>query len=183
MGYTCRCGAVYADSDVAKFMQHVQKCSGVGERAQPTPRGGKGGAVRSATASTSRGSVGKDWGSQPSTSAGKGPQVLTSQGSGQQDPDIVRINRTSGDGSTLEDIGSAAPYQMKRGRVIKPDWYDEDENPHWNDEVDIWTELDDDEEWVEGEGKWKGKGKGKGKGKSKVSKAKNDNESSFEDSD
>ena len=181
MGYTCRCGAVYADSDVAKFMQHVQKCSGVGERAQPTTRGGKGGAVRSATASTSRGSVGKDWGSQPSTSAGKGPQVLTSQGSGQQDPDIVRINRTSGDGSTLEDIGSAAPYQMKRGRVIKPDWYDEDENPHWNDEVDIWTELDDDEEWEEGEGKWKGKGKGKGK--SKASKAKNDNESSFEDSD
>ena len=44
MGYSCRCGAVYADSDVAEFMQHVQKCSGVrksgeGERAQPAPRG------------------------------------------------------------------------------------------------------------------------------------------------
>ena len=44
MGFSCRCGAVYADSDVAKFMQHVQKCSGgsksgAGERAQPTPRG------------------------------------------------------------------------------------------------------------------------------------------------
>ena len=44
MGYSCRCGAVYADSDVAEFMQHVQKCSGVrksgeGERAQPTSRG------------------------------------------------------------------------------------------------------------------------------------------------
>ena len=44
MGYSCRCGAVYADSDVAEFTQHVQKCSGVrksgeGERAQPTSRG------------------------------------------------------------------------------------------------------------------------------------------------
>ena len=44
MGYSCHCGAVYAASDVAKFMQHVQKCSGgsksgEGERAQPTSRG------------------------------------------------------------------------------------------------------------------------------------------------
>ena len=44
MVYTCKCGATYADSDVAKFIQHVQQCSGVskegeGERAQPTPRG------------------------------------------------------------------------------------------------------------------------------------------------
>ena len=44
MVYTCNCGATYAASDVAKFMQHVQQCSGVskegeGERAQPAPRG------------------------------------------------------------------------------------------------------------------------------------------------
>jgi len=52
MGFSCRCGAVYADSDVAKFMQHVQKCSGgsksgAGERAQPTPRGVVGSAKSS----------------------------------------------------------------------------------------------------------------------------------------
>ena len=46
MGYSCRCGAVYADSDFEEFMQHAQKCnrgskSGEGERAQPTPKGGK----------------------------------------------------------------------------------------------------------------------------------------------
>jgi len=41
-----KCGEVFATSDVAKFMQHVQKCSGgsksgEGERTQPTPKGGK----------------------------------------------------------------------------------------------------------------------------------------------
>ena len=96
---------------------------------------------------------------QQSTPAAKGPQASTSQGSEeQQDPGIVRINLTSGDESTMKVIGSAASYQMKRGRVTKPDWIDEDGNPRWNDE-------DDDGEW----------GKGKGKGKGKASKAKNDN--------
>ena len=46
---------------VQHFSSHtVGSKSGEGERAQPTPRRDKGGAVRSATASASRGSLGKD---------------------------------------------------------------------------------------------------------------------------
>ena len=101
MGFSCRCGAVYADSDVAKFMQHVQKCSGgsksgEGERAQPTPKGDKGGAVRSATASASRGNVGKDSGRRAALKpSDKGfqchlcPQVL-----GRRDALKVHLTRT-----------------------------------------------------------------------------------------
>ena len=45
--HSCHCGAVYAVSDVAKFIQHLQKCnrgskSGEGERAKPKPRGDRG---------------------------------------------------------------------------------------------------------------------------------------------
>ena len=64
MGFSCRCGAVYADSDFEEFMQHAQKCnseskSGEGKRAQPTSKGKKGGAARPAAASASRVGVGR----------------------------------------------------------------------------------------------------------------------------
>ena len=62
--FSCRCGAVYADSDFEEFMQHAQKCnseskSGKGERAQPTSKGKKGGAARPAAASASSVGVGR----------------------------------------------------------------------------------------------------------------------------
>ena len=58
-----QCGEEFPST--AALVQHFSSHSGgsnsgEGERAQPTPRGNKGGAVRSATASASRGSVGKD---------------------------------------------------------------------------------------------------------------------------
>ena len=87
-----------------------------------------------------------------STPANQTPPVSISQGSEQQNPGIIR---------------DVQPYQKKRGKVTKADWFDEDGNPHWYDE-------DDDEEW----GKGKGKGKG-GKGKRSEANA----EFSDEDSD